>query len=86
MKIKEPKSVKKLQINVVEKMATLITSAFALIAALAWNEAIRDLFVGAGPLSFLATKGPWVYAIFVTFLAVFATIWIGRVSEKVKLE
>jgi len=72
--------------EVVDKLAALITAAFGLIAALAWNEAIKSLFVEGGPLYFLASSGIWAYAIFVTILAVIATIWIGRLAEKTKKE
>ena len=74
--------------EVIEKLAALITAAFGLVAALAWNDAIRALFVGpcgtegAGALCRLSSGGPWVYAILVTFLAVLATIWIGKVSNE----
>ena len=73
-----------------EKFAALITAAFGLVAALAWNDAIRALFVGpcgsedAGALCTLSAGGPWVYAICVTILAVLATLWIAKASEKGK--
>ena len=73
---------------VIEKLAALITAAFGLVAALAWNDAIKALFKGpcgsegAGALCTLSSGGPWVYAIIVTVLAVIATIWIGRVAER----
>lgn len=76
--------------EVIEKLAALITAAFGLVAALAWNDAIRGLFAGpcgtetAGVLCSLSLAGPWVYALFVTILAVFATIWIGKVADKAK--
>ena len=70
--------------EVIEKLAAFITAAFGLVAALAWNDAIKSLFAQGGALYFLATGGPWVYAILVTILAVIMTIWIGRVSEKSK--
>jgi hypothetical protein len=76
--------------EVIEKLAALITAAFGLVAALAWNDAIKALFKGpcgtesAGQLCALWAGGPWVYALFVTILAVFATIWIGRIAEKAK--
>ncbi|MDA3836892.1 MAG: DUF5654 family protein [Nanoarchaeota archaeon] len=66
----------------------LITGAFGLIAALAWNDAIKALFVGpcgtegAGALCELSAGGPWVYAVVVTIIAVLATIWIGKVAER----
>lgn len=76
--------------EVVDKMAALITAAFGLVAALAWNDAIRALFVGpcgsegAGALCALSAGGPWVYAVVVTVLAVLATLWIGKVAERAK--
>ncbi|WP_455240343.1 DUF5654 family protein [Methanothermobacter tenebrarum] len=54
--------------EVIKTMATLITTAFGLIAALAWNEAIKaliQLFFKAGN----ALTGLFVYAIIVTILA-----------------
>ncbi len=76
--------------EVIEKIAALITAAFGLVAALAWNDAIKALFTGpcgtegAGALCALSAGGPWVYAIIVTILAVFATIWIAKAAEKAK--
>ena len=69
--------------EVIEKMAVLITTSFALVAALAWNGAIQAVFIevfgtaeGVGPML--------VYAIVVTVIAIFATLWIGKLSEKAK--
>ena len=76
--------------EVVEKVAALITAAFGLVAALAWNDAIKALFVGpcgvqgAGALCSLSKAGPWGYAVIVTILAVIATIWIGKISHSKK--
>ena len=76
--------------DVVEKLTALVTAAFGLVAALAWNDAIKALFVGpcgaenAGALCALSTGGPWLYAVIVTILAVIATIWIARVAERAK--
>ncbi len=74
--------------NVIEKVSALMIAAFGLVAALAWNDAIRALFVGpcgaenAGALCKLSGGGPWVYAIIVTIIAVIATIWIAKAAEK----
>jgi hypothetical protein len=72
--------------EVIEKISALITAAFGLIAALAWNDAIGGLFKPGGALYFLAAGGVWIYAIFVTILAVVMTIWIGRVAARAKGE
>jgi len=65
--------------EVLDKMAELITAAFGLIAALAWNNAISALVE-----KYVPNAGPWVYAIIVTILAVLATIWIGRAVARAK--
>ena len=69
--------------EVIEKMAILITTAFGLVAALAWNEAIKQIFeeiFGTSdevlPMLF--------YAVMVTIIAVIATVWIAKLSEKEK--
>jgi len=70
-----------MQKEVIEKIAALITAAFGLIAALAWNEAIQEIFI----LIFGDQSGIWAmlfYAVVVTIIAVVITIWIGRVAEK----
>ena len=59
--------------EVLDKMGQLITAAFGLIAALAWNEAISQLVK-----KYIPAAGPWVYAIIVSILAVLVTIWVGR--------
>ncbi|UCD04332.1 MAG: hypothetical protein JSW73_01690 [Candidatus Woesearchaeota archaeon] len=74
--------------EVIEKIAALLTAAFGLVAALAWNDAIKALFVGpcgtegAGALCSLSSGGPWAYAIIVTIIAVVVTIWIGKIAGK----
>ncbi|MDD5768169.1 MAG: DUF5654 family protein [Methanothrix sp.] len=69
-----------------DKMSALITAAFGLVAALAWNDAIKSLFAEGGPLYFMASYGIWGYAILVTLIAVAVTIWVGRMAEKAKKE
>jgi hypothetical protein len=75
-----------LKYEVLDKVAALMTAAFGLVAALAWNDAIKSLFAEGGPLYFMASYGIWGYAILVTIIAVFATIWIGKMAEKAKKE
>lgn len=69
--------------EIIEKISTLITTAFGLVAALAWNTAIQTIFKEV----FGDTKGiipMLIYALVVTVIAVAATIWIGRLAEKAK--
>ena len=66
---------------IIEKLAVLITAAFGLVAALAWNDTIKAIFVkvfGASDTVFAMI----IYAIVVTVIAVFVTIYIAKVSEK----
>jgi len=69
--------------EVVEKIAALVTVAFGLVAALAWNGAIQAIFkkvfgTSEGITSML------VYAVVVTIIAVIATIWVGKAAERAK--
>jgi uncharacterized membrane protein YidH (DUF202 family) len=62
-------------------IASLVTTAFALIAALAWQAAIQAIFV---EVLGTATSIPATlsYAIIVTIIAVLATVWIARVASR----
>lgn len=64
-----------------EKIAALITVAFGLVAALAWNGAIRAIFakVFGDPDTLLAML---IYAVVVTIIAVIAAILIARSVAK----
>lgn len=67
--------------EVIEKIAALMTAAFGLVAALAWNGAIQAIFVSIfGAASNIAAM--LTYAVLVTIIAVIAIIWIGKVAEK----
>ncbi|MDO5846324.1 MAG: DUF5654 family protein [Methanocorpusculum sp.] len=70
-------------VDVIDKLAALITAAFGLVAALAWNSAIQEIFreIFGSQSSIPAMLG---YAVFVTVIAVFFTVWIGVVSNKTK--
>jgi hypothetical protein len=60
-----------------------MTAAFGLVAALAWNEAIQGLFtVIFGEAGNLYAK--FFYAILVTVIVVYATIRLGRLSDRIK--
>lgn len=71
--------------DVVEKLAALITAAFGLVAALAWNSAIQEIFKQTFGES-NTVLAMIIYATVVTIIAVLATIWIGKVAEKAKIQ
>jgi uncharacterized membrane protein len=66
--------------EVINQLANLVTTAFGLVAALAWNEAIQSWFKSQ---EMLTAGGPWLYAVLVSVIAVLATMWIARVAERV---
>jgi len=72
-----------LKVIALDKIAALITAAFGLVAALAWNEAIKAIFKeifgtaeAIGPLL--------IYAIAVTIAAVILTILVARAVANAK--
>lgn len=67
------------KLEIIEKIAALMTAAFGLVAALAWNAAIQAWFTANFPPE---SVGPWLYAIIITIFAVIITIWIGRIAGK----
>ena len=64
-------------------VSTLIVSAFGLVAALAWNTAITKLLEEY--LLLQPNSGIWswlIYALLVTLIAVFVTIYLGRLASR----
>ncbi len=72
-----------MKILIVDKMSALITAAFGLVAALAWNEAIKAIFkeiFGTAE----AILPMVIYAVVVTIAAVILTIIVARSLSKMK--
>jgi ABC-type uncharacterized transport system fused permease/ATPase subunit len=72
------------RLEVFDKIITLFTAALGFVAALAWNEAAKSLFSEGGVLHFLAKYGVWVYAVVVTMFAFIITIWLTKISQRIK--
>ena len=71
------------KIVIVDKISALISAAFGLVAALAWNEAIKAVFkeiFGTAE----AVIPMIIYAVIVTIAAVIATIVVARALGKMK--
>ncbi len=70
--------------ELMEQLATLATSAFGLVAALAWNEAIqqavKDYIEPKIPGSGLLSRV--IYAVLITILAVLITYQLSRLASK----
>ncbi len=72
-----------LRVEILEKMQTLVTAGFGLVAALAWNSAIQDVFNLLFPNSgSLIAK--FLYAIFITVIVVIITSRLGRMIGQLK--
>jgi len=72
-----------MKIEVIEKISALLTAAFGLVAALAWNDTIKAIFkqyfgTADTPIAMLA------YAVVITIIAVIVTIYVGRATDKAK--
>ena len=81
---KVTKEIKKTQLAVLKQMVKLATSGFGLVAALAWNNVIKELVEayvkkylpdGSGLLSL------FIYAIIVTALAVTVTLHLSKLTK-----
>lgn len=76
-------SPKSLKSEVLEKMTDLATAGFGLVAALAWNEAIKSLFATLFP-----TAGniiaQFVYAVIITVIVVIITLKLGKLADLAK--
>ncbi len=70
--------------EVLDKFAQLITTALGLVAALAWNTAIQNLFDRLFGEAGAALVGQFVYAALITLVVVFATIAVSRAAERAK--
>ena len=70
---------------IMETILGLITTAFAFVAGLAWNQAIQKLIeqvVGTGS----ALTSLFTYAIIVTIIAVLVTVILARFAAKMGIE
>jgi hypothetical protein len=69
--------------ELVDRFETLITAAFGLVAALAWNAAIQQAFK-----NYFGDQGTlpamFTYAILVTVIAFLLTSAVGKLSQHAK--
>lgn len=69
--------------EVINKLADLITAAFGLIAALAWNDTIKAIFKSVFG-SAETVSAMLIYAFIVTIIAVYATVRIGKAVQRAR--
>lgn len=69
--------------EVIDRITDLVTVAFGLVAALAWNQAILNIFAAVlGPA--IGIPALLTYAVIVTIVAVAVTVWLGRMAQRAK--
>jgi len=77
----------RMHIEVVHQMLSLATSGFGLVSALAWNSVIQE-FVNSYVKKLLPSSSGiislLIYAIIVTGLAVFVTLQLSRILQKLE--
>lgn len=64
-----------------QTMIALASASFGLVAALAWNEAIKATLALLGLGESLA--GLYTYAVLATVLAILVLAWLGRIAARV---
>lgn len=79
------KGIKETNKQVVLQSLGLISSAFVLVAALAWNDLIKDLITaylntGSGLISRL------IYAVLVTVIAAIVAMRLNKLSQKLSAD
>lgn len=85
--VEDRKKRKPLTVEVVKQMVTLSTSGFGVVAALAWNNLIQELVNNYIKKWFpkdsgLITLG--IYALLVTILAVFVTLQLSKLLDRLE--
>lgn len=79
----------KLHIEIVDRMLTLATAGFGLVAALAWNNLIQEVvakYIEPYLPNFGKTISLFIYAVIVTVLAVLVTFQLSKFLRKLKGE
>lgn len=72
-----------LKIEVLDRLSDLSTAGFGFVAALAWNDAIQELFrLLFGTASTVVAK--FFYALLITIVVVLVSRSLARMREKLK--
>jgi uncharacterized protein DUF5654 len=65
----------------IQTMIALASASLGLVAALAWNEAIKATLAMLGLGESLA--GLYTYALLATAIAVIVLVWLGRLASRI---
>lgn len=74
---------KSLKLEILEQLASLVTAGFGLVAALAWNEVIKEFFAVFFPSPNMLL-GKLIYALIITLVVVFITVKLGNIIGQIK--
>ena len=64
-----------------KNVATMVTNAFGLVAALAWSDAIKAMLQRLGTFKALPFGAPFIQAFGFTVLAYMVSITVGKLSR-----
>ena len=81
MQKKIPKPIKNLGSEYFKTVTTMLTSAFGLVAALAWNDLIKriiDHYISAGS----TVVSQLIYAVILTTFVVIMTVELGKIAQR----
>lgn len=73
---------KRITKEVKERVITFILAGFGLVAALAWNEAIKSLFDAFFPAQTSGLIAKFGYAFVITIVVVFVSVQLNKISKK----
>jgi len=79
--VKIRKAIKGIGKEYYKTISRMLTTAFGLVAALAWNDLVKK-FISEYITPGEGVKSQFIYALFVTILAVIVAIWLGNMAKK----
>lgn len=69
-----------------EKTFGYIVASFGLVAGLAWNEAIKAFIESFFPMQKDTIKAKFIYALIITIILVFVSVYLARLFKDEKEE
>ena len=78
------KEQQKVLIEVFDKINKLAAAGLGLVAALAWNDAIKALFEVIFPQPDQNIWAQFIYAVIITLIVVLITVYLARYLRKIK--
>ncbi|MCX7589982.1 MAG: DUF5654 family protein [Patescibacteria group bacterium] len=65
-----------------EKILGYLMTALGLVAAFAWNDAVKSLIESLFPFSNSAILAKFIYALFITLIVVIASVYLNKLFNK----